>query len=134
MSHGWAKALACRLHVSLSVAVLCQIMSLQCLTISSLHRLTGLPCRLFLSCCLHVVTREVHWSSLRRWICPAQDHFIFLTLLIIYMTTSPLLILFSHSLCADVGYCHRAVRMYMSFRISMYTSSIYCSCNGVEIA
>ena len=35
---------------------------------------------------LQVVTREVHRSSLRRLICPAQDHFIFLTLLIISMT------------------------------------------------
>ena len=106
VSHGWAKASACCLQITLSCAVLCQIMSLQYLSRSSLHRLAGLPCRLFLSCCLQVVTREVHRSSLRRWICPAQDHFIFLTLLIISMTTSPLLILFSHSLCADVGYCH----------------------------
>ena len=35
---------------------------------------------------LQVVTREVHRSSLRRLICPAQDHFIFLTVLIISMT------------------------------------------------
>ena len=35
---------------------------------------------------LEVVTREVHRSSLRRLICPAQDHFIFLTVLIISMT------------------------------------------------
>ena len=42
-----------------------------------LHRLAGLPCRLFLSYCLQVVTREVHRSSLRRLICPAQNHFIF---------------------------------------------------------
>ena len=35
---------------------------------------------------LHVVTREVHRSSLRRLICPAQDHFTFLTVLIISMT------------------------------------------------
>ena len=33
-----------------------------------------------------VVTREVHRSSLRRLICPAQDHVIFLTILIISMT------------------------------------------------
>ena len=31
---------------------------------------------------LQVVTRDVHRSSLRRLICPAQDHFIFLTCLI----------------------------------------------------
>ena len=35
---------------------------------------------------LQVVTRKVHRSSLTRLICPAQDQFIFLTLLIIAMT------------------------------------------------
>ena len=35
---------------------------------------------------LQVVTREVRRSSLRRLICPALDHFIFPTLLIISMT------------------------------------------------
>ena len=35
---------------------------------------------------IQVVTSEVRRSSLRRLICPAQDHFIFLTLLIISMT------------------------------------------------
>ena len=35
---------------------------------------------------LQVVTREVHRSSLSRLICPAQDHSIFLTLLIMSMT------------------------------------------------
>ena len=100
MFHGWAMASACRLHVSLSVAVLCHIVSLQCLSISSLHRLTGLHCRHFSSFGNQVVTREVHRSSLRQWICPVQDHFIFLTLLILSMTfvLSPLV--FSHSLCA----------------------------------
>ena len=53
---------------------------------SSPHSLAGLPCRLFLSYGIQVVTRVVHRSSLRRLICPAQDHFIFLTLLIISMT------------------------------------------------
>ena len=51
---------------------------------SSLHRLAGLPCRLFLSYGLQVVTREVHRSSLRRLICPAQDHFILLSVHYIY--------------------------------------------------
>ena len=46
---------------------------------SSLHRLAGLPCRIFLSYGLQVVTRKVHRLSLRRLICPAQDHFICLT-------------------------------------------------------
>ena len=35
---------------------------------------------------LQVVTREVHRLSLKRLICPAQDHFIFLTVYIISMT------------------------------------------------
>ena len=67
----------------LSCAVLCHIMSLHYLSRSSLNRLAGLPCRLFLSYGLQVVTREVHRSCLRRLICPAQDHLIFL---IVYIT------------------------------------------------
>ena len=51
---------------------------------SSLHRKAGLPCRIFLSYDLLVVTREVHRSSLRWLICSAQDYFICLTVLIIY--------------------------------------------------
>ena len=82
----WAKASACRLQVSLSCALLCQIVSLQYLSRSSLHRLAGLPCRLFLSYGLQVVTREVHQSSLRRLMYRAQHHFISLTLLIISVT------------------------------------------------
>ena len=35
---------------------------------------------------LQVVTREVHLSSLRRLICPVQDHFMFLTVLLVSMT------------------------------------------------
>ena len=57
-----------------------------CCPLPSLHRLAGLPCRLFLSYGIQVVTREVHRTSLRRLICPAQDHFICLTVLIIYIT------------------------------------------------
>ena len=79
-------ASACRLQVSLSCAVLCQIVSLQYLSRSSLYHLAGLPCHLFLSYGLHVVTREVHRSSLKRSVCSAQDHFICLTLLIMSMT------------------------------------------------
>ena len=40
---------------------------------------------------LQVVTREVHQSYLWRLICPAQDHLIFLTLLVIYLWFFPLL-------------------------------------------
>ena len=56
MSRGWAKASACRLQITLSCAVLCHIVSLQYLSRSSLHRLAGFPCRLFLSYGLQVVT------------------------------------------------------------------------------
>ena len=50
------------------------IVSLQYLSRSSLHRLAGLPCRLFLSYGLQVVTREAHRSSLMLLIliCPAR--------------------------------------------------------------
>ena len=82
VSRGWTKASACRLQVSLSCAVLYQMVPLQYFSRSSLHLLGGLPCHLFLSYGLQVVTRDIHRSSLRRLICPAQDHFIFLSLLI----------------------------------------------------
>ena len=62
---------------------LIQIVSLQYLFRSSLHRLADLPCRFFLPRCLQVVTREVHRSSFRRLVCPAQDYLSFLTLQII---------------------------------------------------
>ena len=80
------EGLTCRLQITLSCAFHYHIVSLQYLSRSSLHRLAGLPCRLFLSNVLQVVTREVHRSSLKQLICPAQDHFIFLTVLIISMT------------------------------------------------
>ena len=49
VSRGWANASACCLQVSLFCPVLCQIMSFPYLSRSSLHRLAGLPCQLFLS-------------------------------------------------------------------------------------
>ena len=54
-------ASSCRLRVSLSCAVLCLVLSLQ--SRSSLRRLPGLSCRLFLSYGLQVVLRELHRSS-----------------------------------------------------------------------
>ena len=66
VSRGWAKASSCRLQISLSCAVLCQIVSLQYLPRSSPHRLADLPCRLFLSYGLQAVTRDVHRLSLKR--------------------------------------------------------------------
>ena len=68
----------------LSSAISCR--SSICPTRSSVHRLAGLPCRLFLSYDLQVTIREVHLLSLRRLICPSHDHFIFLSLYIISMT------------------------------------------------
>ena len=61
---------------------------------SSLHRLDGLPCRLFLSYGLQVVTREVHRSSLRRLICLAQDHFIFRTMLTTFVLSLTQMLVF----------------------------------------
>ena len=46
---GWEKASACRLQVSLYCTVLCQIVYLQYLSRSSLHRLAGLPCRMVIT-------------------------------------------------------------------------------------
>ena len=86
VSGGWAKASTCRLQITLSCAVLCHIVSLQYLSRSSLHRLAVLLCRLFLSYGLQAVTSEVDRLSLKRLICPANDHFIFLTVYIISMT------------------------------------------------
>ena len=86
MSRGLANASACRLQNTLFCDFLCHGVSLQYLSRSSLHRLAGLPCRLFMSYGVQVVTREVRLSSLRRLICPAQYHFIFLTVLIISIT------------------------------------------------
>ena len=57
MSRGWTKASACCLQTTLSCAFLCHIVSLPYLSRSSLHRLAGLPCRLFLSYGLQLVTR-----------------------------------------------------------------------------
>ena len=98
MSHHWAAvvscwcalASACRLQVSLSCAVVLPDPVATIFSSSSLHRLAGLPCGVLLSYDLQVVIREVHRSSLWRLICPAQDHFIFFTLLIISMNFVPL--------------------------------------------
>ena len=63
----------------------CQVMSLQYLSRSSLPSFGWSPLSFFLYG-LQVGIREVHRSSLRRLMCPAQDHFIFLTLLNMSMT------------------------------------------------
>ena len=88
VSCSWVKASVSCLQASLYCAVLCHIVSLQCLSRSSLHRLAGLC----LSYGLQVVTHDVHWSELWRLICPAQVHFISLTLLTIPVT----FVIFNH--------------------------------------
>ena len=87
MSRGWANTSACRFPITRSCAVLCHIVSLQYLpgrlSIAWLVSLVVFSCHNY---GLQVVTREVHRSSLRRLICPTQDYFICLTVLIISMT------------------------------------------------
>ena len=125
MFRGWAKASACRLQITMYCAVLCHIVSLQYLSRSSLHRLGGLPCRIFLSYGLQVVTREVHRSSLRRLIGPAQDNFIFLTVLIISMT-------FVLSLTQMLVFLHLYVMMNIGgLLLSILVcaaASLFCAC------
>ena len=122
MSRGWAKASSCRLKSTMSCADLCHIMSLQYLSRSSLHRLAGLPCRIFLSYGLQVVTREVHRSSLRRLICPAQDHFIVLAVLIIPMT-------FVLSLTQMLGFLTLYVMLSILLSILVCAAaSLFCAC------
>ena len=122
MSRGWAKASACRLQITLSCAFLCHIVSLQYLSRSSLHRLAGLPCRHFLSYGLQVVTRDVHQSSLRWLICPAQDHFIFLTVLIISMT-------FVHCLTQMLVFLSLYVMLSILLSILVCAvASLFCAC------
>ena len=122
VSRGWAKASACRLQITMSCAFLCHIVSLQYLSRSSLHRLAGLPCRLFLPYGLQVVTREVHRSSLRRLICPAQDHFICLTVLIISMS-------FVFSLTQTLVFLSLYVMLSILLSILVCAAaSLFCAC------
>ena len=72
-------------HVVSKLACLVQSSARSCCSRSCPGRLsTAWLVSLVASSChgLQVATRVVHRSSLRRLICPAQDHFIFLTLLI----------------------------------------------------
>ena len=120
MSRGWAKASACRLQITLYCAFLCHVVSLQYR--SSLHRLAGLPCRIFLSYGLQVVTREVHRSSLRRLIRPAQDHFVCLTVLIISMT-------FVFSLTQMLVFLYLYVMLSILLSILVCAAaSLFCAC------
>ena len=86
LSRGWVKASACCFQVCLSCAVLCQVVSFQYSSKSSLHLFAGLPHNLFLPYGFQVVMRFVHLSSLSRLMCPAQDHFILLVVFITSLT------------------------------------------------
>ena len=83
--------------------------------------LAGLPCRLFLSYGIHVVTREAHRSSMRRLICPAQDHFIF-SVLIICRT-------FVLSLTQMLDFLYMYVMLSILLSILVYAAaSVFCAC------
>ena len=71
---------------------------------------------------LQVVTRVVHRSTLRRLICPAQDHFIFLILLIISMT-------FVFSLTHMLVFLSLYVMLSILLSISVCAAaSLFCAC------
>ena len=63
LSCGWAKASACCFQVCISCAVLCQMVSFQYSTKSSLHRFAGLLRNLFLPYGLQMVMRFVVFES-----------------------------------------------------------------------
>ena len=86
VSCGRAKASACHLQISLSCAVLCQIVSLQYLSRSSLHCLAGLPCRLFLSW-WHVRSIGRLWGG--RWALPRTTSFFSHWWLCLWLLSSP---------------------------------------------
>ena len=71
---------------------------------------------------LQVVTREVHRSSLRRLVCPAQDHLISLTLLFISMT-------FILSLTQMLVFLSLYVMLSMLLSILVNSvASLFCAC------
>ncbi len=122
-------ASAC-LHVSLTCVVLGQIMSLRYLSRSSLHRLAGLLCHIFLSCGLQVVTPEVHQSYVRRLMCPAKDQLIFLALMIMSMNCCPL----SVTQMLVLPSLYAMVSMLLSFLASA-AARLFCACLvSVEIS
>ena len=123
LSRGWAKASACRLQVSLSCAVLCQIVYL------SIH---GFPCRRFVSYGLQVATRQVHRSSAVGVSCPGPFNPIVFTLLIMSMTyvlslTQMLLLLYVHvmlSMILSILLC-AAAGLFCSYLVSVHVSVPY---------
>ena len=125
MSRGWAKASA---RITVYCAFLCHIMSLQ-YSIAWLVSLAVFSCHYG----LQVVTREVHRSSLRRLICPAQDQFICLTVLIIPMTfvlslTQMLVFLFLYlmlSILLSILVC-AAASLFCACLVSVHVSAPLC--------
>ena len=111
------------------------------LTRSSLHRLADLPCRLFLSHGLQVVTREVHRSSFRRLICPARTisffsqcrlsmTFVFsLTQMLVFLSLYVMLsILLSTLVCAAASFfcaCLVSVHVSAPYVIAGSTQELY---------
>ena len=81
---------------------------------------------------LQVVTREVHRLSLRRLICPAQDHFIFLTVCIISMTfvlsltqmLAPLSVFVMLSIRLSILFC-AAASLFCDSLVSVQVSAPY---------
>ena len=65
LSRGWAKASACCFQVCLSCAVLCQVISFQYSSKSSLHLFAGLPHNLFLPYGFQVVMRFFYYCKLK---------------------------------------------------------------------
>ena len=81
---------------------------------------------------LQVVTREVHLSSLRRLICPAQDHLIFLTVLtqmLVFLSLYVMLsILLSVLVCAAASLfcaCLVSVQVSAPYVIAGSTQELY---------
>ena len=83
VSHGWAKASACRLQITVLCCPLPYRVARVFVQVVS-PPLGWSPLSTFLA--IIMVSKWWHARSLWRLICPAQDHFIFLTVYIISMT------------------------------------------------
>ena len=79
MSRSWVITSACCFQASLWCVAHCQVVSLQYLPRSTLHRLASLPSRVVLSYGLHVVTRMRYTSAGYEAVvvsCPGPHHFV----------------------------------------------------------
>ena len=116
VSRGWTKA-SCRLPVLCCplpdrvAPVFVQVVS---------PPLGWSPLSSFLVIWSPIGTREVHRSSLRRLICPAQDHFICLTSLIISMT-------FVHSMTDVIMSLYVMLSILLSI-LFCAAASLFCAC------